>query len=260
MREHCYNKGHMKMHMKDHYQGTGKKVAFGVVLLAAGALLLAYNFDLFPQRVFDIVFSWPMILVTLGFINLYSRQSIVAGVILLLVGSFFLLPHIFAFDFNFVKLLWPAMLIFIGIMLIFRRSVNCKAHAHINATFEQTETTNTVEEDHYINEINVFSGTKKALAINNFKGGKITCIFGGGEYDLRNCMMSPGRNYIEITAIFGGATIVLPSDWHVRVDMFSLFGGFEDKRYNYNNNSDSAETMLVIKGTAIFGGGEIKYI
>ena len=50
----------------------------------------------------------------------------------------------------------------------------------------------------YIDYVNIFSGAERQLITDNFKGGKITSIFGGGEVDLTRSSLAPGDNAIEI--------------------------------------------------------------
>jgi hypothetical protein len=38
----------------------------------------------------------------------------------------------------------------------------------------------------------------------------------------------------------------------------AIFGGFSDKRERMHNLVYDQNTMLIIKGVAIFGGGEVK--
>lgn len=51
-------------------------------------------------------------------------------------------------------------------------------------------------------------------------------------------------------------SIIVPSDWTVNLQASSILGGFVDKRHNVKNTTTDRE--LVIKGSAIFGGGDIK--
>ena len=74
--------------------------------------------------------------------------------------------------------------------------------------------------------------------------------------NLLNAKLSGQNTYIDIATIFGGTTIIVPSNWNVKVDILSIFGGFADKREARDTNS--ADPMLYIKGVTIFGGGEIK--
>jgi hypothetical protein len=67
--------------------------------------------------------------------------------------------------------------------------------------------------------------------------------------------MAEGRHQLECVNIFGGSSMIVPSDWNIVVEVVSIFGGFADKRVP--TVVDPTKT-LIIKGVAIFGGGEIK--
>ncbi|MCK7523582.1 MAG: cell wall-active antibiotics response protein [Ignavibacteriales bacterium] len=63
---------------------------------------------------------------------------------------------------------------------------------------------------------------------------------------------------MNITAIFGGSTIIVPRDWNVLLNVTPLFGGFSNKIRREPNLVVDQSRTLVIKGVAMFGGGEIK--
>jgi len=54
--------------------------------------------------------------------------------------------------------------------------------------------------------------------------------------------------------------LIVPEGWTVRIKVMSLFGGFSDKHRFRLPDSDTSDSssQLIIKGTTIFGGGEIK--
>ena len=110
----------------------------------------------------------------------------------------------------------------------------------------------------YIDEISIFSGGEKIITSQDFKGGKITSIFGGSEINLLNSQLSSGTNYIDVFTLFGGSVLIVPSHWNVKVDMVAIFGGFADKRDFKSEGLDKDEPELYIKGVTLFGGGEIK--
>ena len=70
-----------------------KGIGFGLILVLAGALMLAFNFGALPQELKRVVFSWQMLLIAIGTFNLFKRQF-TSGVILILVGTFFIIPRI----------------------------------------------------------------------------------------------------------------------------------------------------------------------
>ena len=50
----------------------------------------------------------------------------------------------------------------------------------------------------------------------------------------------------------------IPADWKVAINVVSIFGGFDDKRYHIDNSQKDSENILLIKGVSIFGGGKIR--
>ena len=87
-------------------------------------------------------------------------------------------------------------------------------------------------------------------------GGDITNIFGGTEINLTQADIQ-GVATIDVTTIFGGAELIVPSHWSVKSEIVTIFGGVEDKR-TVATITETPEKALVLKGTIIFGGIEIK--
>lgn len=234
------------------------KLALGIIVILVGVMLLLRNMDIIDHYMFHILFSWQMLLIGLGFVFTIGRHSSITGIILMSTGIFFLLPDLFPFlPFEFSRLFWPLILIVTGIALIIKHNKfkNTQLNAHIKVESESTQ----VNQEDYLNEIAIFGGSKHQVVNHNFKGGKLTAIFGGAELDFRPCKLSDGINTIEIACLFGGASLIVPSDWNVQINVISILGGFADKRFvpsefQANNNNKT----IIIKGIAILGGGEIK--
>ena len=112
----------------------------------------------------------------------------------------------------------------------------------------------------FFDDFVVFGGREVFINSQNFYGGKITTIFGGAEYDLRNALLSNNGAVIDSVAVFGGCGFKVPPDWTVKNEVTAVFGGFSDKRGASPHQviSDPSKT-LVIKGFTAFGGIEIKH-
>jgi predicted membrane protein len=95
-----------------------------------------------------------------------------------------------------------------------------------------------------------------SLVSDQFRGGKITSIFGGSKINLLYCKPVEGC-VIDVVTIFGGTKIYVPENWNVKTEVVSIFGGFEDKRGNSVISRVDQSKIVVFKGSAIFGGGEI---
>lgn len=224
------------------------RAIIGVVLVVVGAFLIMRNTGIFPGFIDHIVFSWPMLLVTIGLvITLGSSENKTGGIIVMAVGAFFLVPHIFreTFDFN---MFWPAVFIIVGLIFIFSKK---------RGGWRGITTVSQVGDD-YIDIINIFSGGERQIMSENFKGGKVTAIFGGSEIDLSQAKLAQGISELEIACIFGGTTIIVPSDWNVKVEVVPVLGGFGDERKLVIGRSVDTSRQLIIKGAVVFGGGEIK--
>ncbi len=184
----------------------------------------------------------------MGLIFILSHESKVPGIILLIIGGALYVRDFFNLDFNFWQVFWPAMLIIAGVLIIFRRKVD---HSH----WEKKS----LSDDDLIDEISIFGGAEKTVMSQSFKGGKILAIFGGSTFNLVRAKLAPEKNYIEVLIIFGGMKLIVPEDWTVKIRVMSLFGGFGEKlRYKLPETGVDQGSQLIIKGTVIFGGGEIK--
>ena len=58
----------------------------------------------------------------------------------------------------------------------------------------------------------------------------------------------------------GGTELIVPSNWKIKSDVTSIFGGFNDKKYKYSTIEIEDGKELIIKGVLIFGGGEVKRV
>lgn len=213
---------------------SNKRALTGLVLVLVGTLLLLDNLGL----AFDLpryLFTWPLILVAIGLVNAFSG-NFRAATILLGLGVLFYLDR---YDFIDIKTLWPLFLIVAGLAYLLKN---------------RERTRKSEENNDFIDEVSIFSGTEKKYTSDKLKGGKITSIFGGSEIDLRGSKAEHGA-VIEVFTLFGGCDIYVPSDWKLDVDTVAIFGGFADSRSNIN----PASTATVrIKGFTMFGGGEVK--
>lgn len=226
-----------------------RTLGIGIFIILLGLVFLLNQLNLIPYHVADVIFSWPMIIIALGAYNLLFTQNRTFGFILLIVGGFFLLPEIFDLPYNFRRSFWPVLLILVGLFIIFRSGLIRK-----QGEFKIPEGGNM----DYIDEVNIFSGSEKRIAIKNFRGGKITSIFGGSEVDLTGSTLAEGTNVVEIFYMFGGSTFILPADWTVTNKVTSILGGFSEKGTIIATDNSTNTKTLIITGFVMFGGGEIK--
>ena len=222
----------------------------GIVLMFLGLFLIADLADIVPWRMRDFLFTWQALLIFLGLIFLSNKENKGTGVILIVIGSFFLLPRVIDVPYYWRSLFWPSLLILLGVVVIFGSRRRGSGGTYFGGSKRKGST------EDLLDDVDVFGGGDRIINSQNFQGGKITHIFGGSKYDMSNARLAPGRNHLEIVWIFGGSKFIIPEGWDVKVEVTSIFGGFSDKRVRSMVVKDT-DRSIIISGTCIFGGGEI---
>ena len=227
----------------------------GIVLMILGLFLIADLADIVPWRMRDFLFTWQALLIFLGIIFLSNKENKGTGVILIVIGAFFLMPKILD-ESRFVhlpdywhRLFWPSILIILGLVVIF----SARRHGGGGTYFGHRKKESS---DDVLDDVAIFGGGDRIISSQQFEGGKITNIFGGSKYNMSGARLAPGRQHLDVVMLFGGSKFIIPDNWNVKVEVTSVFGGFSDKRVKSMVEKDQDKT-LVITGVAIFGGGEI---
>jgi len=225
-----------------------RRLWIGVGIILLGLLFLGNNFGILDYEIRRYIFRWEVVLIFLGIVFLAGRGKRSTGVILLVIGGAFYLRDFLHYNLSFWQIFWPAMLILAGLLIIFRHQLDSGRPG-----------STVISGDDVIDEIALFGGGDRVVTSQQFQGGKVTTIFGGLNYNMLKAKLAPGENYIDVFCLFGGMKLVVPEGWTVKIRVMSLFGGFSDKsRYKIPEANTDMGYVLVIKGTVIFGGGEIK--
>lgn len=221
------------------------RLVLGLGIILIGILFLLGNFDIIDPH--EYLRFWPAILIVIGISYLIQCQQgsgRMWGIILTFIGSAMLLDRMYFIRFSLWDY-WPLILVFVGLMMIVRSSVFRQHNPH-----QFPESSDAIN---YIKTIAVMGGFRRMNNSQEFKGGELTAIMGGLEIDLREASIK-GEAVIDVFAIMGGMEIRIPEDWVVIIEGFPFMGGFEDKT---RPPKDSTK-RLIIKGTAVMGGVEIK--
>lgn len=201
----------------------------------------------------DFLFSWQMFLIALGiFIGIRKNFEGVGWMILILIGSIFLINEFFVFG-ELRKFILPIIFIGSGLFFIFRPS---RSKNYVEDHESGTSPIAGATGQDYIDTTSIFGGSKRKIFSKNFRGGDMTNIFGGSEIDLTQADIN-GTAVLDVTALFGGATLLVPSHWNVISEaVAAIMGEVKDKRVM--KTLPEANKTLVIKGTVMFGGIDIK--
>jgi len=244
--------------MNKNDNNTTVRLIAGLILIVLGGLFLLDNYGIIYFSLPNFLFHWEFILIAIGIFVLTTSKNKTLGIILIGVGLFNLFPQF-----------WPLILVGLGIYIILRRNRPSNSKVNVGIHSEDGKTTVNIdsEESTYssrsfqdsIDDVSVFGGGTKNFSSKNFRGGKLTAIFGGSDIHLENCQLAHGKNELDLFVMFGGYTIYVPQDWNVIVDLVPIFGGFSDKRIKDPNRVYEEDKILLIKGLVLFGGGEIKF-
>jgi hypothetical protein len=231
---------------------TGRIFA-GLIVIAVGSILLAERAGAeFPFW----LISWPMLLIVLGFYLGFRHTFRGPGwIIMILVGSAFLIDRIIP-DLEFREYVWPIVIIGIGLAIMVRPKRKNRDLFRGNWNDRMRDQPKSTED--FLDSVTIFGGIKKNIFSKDFKGGEVVTIFGGTELNLMQAdMVTPIE--LDITQIFGGAKLVVPPHWRIQSqDIVSIFGGVEDKRPVVAESNYDSSKILILKGTNIFGGIDIK--
>ena len=105
--------------------------------------------------------------------------------------------------------------------------------------------------------VTIFGNDKKKKNKKNKRGSENIYAFGGVEINLTQADIN-GTATIEVVQLFGGTKIIVPPHWKVLTDeLVCVFGSLEDKRQVAGSVVDGSK-ILVLKGTCIFGGIDLK--
>ncbi len=247
-------------------QKSGKALV-GLVLLGLGFILLLRTLNIFfiPSW----IFSWPVFLILIG-IFIGSRQGYdrPSAFMPIAIGALFLSNKIIP-GMELSRFFWPILIIGLGTWLVFGRKKGFKSEDFTNwdkrvdpenkdnnfsGEAAERPTSEPLTEDK-IESVSIFGGVKKNIVSKDFKGGEIVNFFGGCEINLMQADIK-GRVKIEVVQVFGGTKIIVPANWTIHSEMVAIFGGIEDKRPPQLNAIP--DKVLVIEGTSIFGGIDIK--
>jgi predicted membrane protein len=244
---------------RDLHRPKGRIMAgFFLLLVGAAFLLKEISFPFFPSW----LFTWPMILIVLGiFTGIRNDFRNPVWIVLIIVGGIFLVDEA-DLGVEMHRFIAPAVIIGIGLVLILRpkRYRNWerkdwpdwkKAQIVSEAKGFETSTSS----DDFFESTSVFGGTKKVIVSKNFKGGDITCFMGGCEVDFTQADMQVPA-VVDVTQLFGGTKLIVPSHWQVKTEMTAVFGSIEDKRQQ--PLSADQNKLLILKGTSFFGGIDIR--
>jgi predicted membrane protein len=217
----------------------------GRTIIGTLLILLGAGFLLGQMHVWDfgaiLGTWWPLILIVIGAIQLATRSAPVVGaIIVIVIGLVFQALTLHLLPVNAWPLFWSALLVVVGLWLLVGRG------------FRMAEATSSAE---VISVLALFGASNPRSMATTFRGGSVTTFFGGSEVDLRASKLAPDGARLEVTSVFGGATIKVPSDWPVEMTGLPLLGGWSNRAHPAEH--DPGEPRLRVSCFVMFGGIDV---
>jgi predicted membrane protein len=229
-------------------------------------------------------------------VNKKPNPAMLAGVLVIAVGTVLLLNQFGILPNGFILHFWPAVLIVVGIIkavagdnradrvvggclvlggVLWQTNSIGLTHLTLNqiwpvsiilvgvllivhAMSEHSGRDIKFTTDPESGSFYIFGGGERQVNAKDFRGSKMFAMFGGYEVDLTHADMEGTQAYVEANAIFGGGEIRIPMNWKVVVQGTGIFGGYNDKTHYMQTDPSAPVKTLYVRGVAIFGGIEIK--
>lgn len=222
-------------------------ILWGCVLVALGVILGINALGIAQINIFFPGW-WTLFIIVPCAISLFGNDTDKTGDLIgILIGVCLLLACQGAIAFSVLwKLLVPAILIIIGLSIIFKDAISGKVKKEVKKLRGKTS------DKEYCA---TFSGQNIDFAKEKFEGCRLEAVFGGIKCDLREAKIEDDV-LIRASAIFGGVTIYVSEDVNVQVISSAMFGGTTNK--HSKRVQDEAKKTVFVEATSIFGGVEVK--
>ena len=99
--------------------GFSGKLLVASLFILSGILLFARNMGWITAELFSIIVSWYSLFIIMGIYSMI-RRHFVGGIILVLVGVYFLLGSLSWLPENSQAMVWPLALIIAGVLFLFK--------------------------------------------------------------------------------------------------------------------------------------------
>jgi hypothetical protein len=215
------------------------RLVWGCAILAAGIIgWLDHTGQLHASDYYQ---WWPLIVIALGLAHLPRRQW-VAAVAIVAIGVLFLpeLPFFPHMRISMILGVWPLLISAGGVTLI-RQSLGPQAQG--------------ARRDNSFHSVAIMGGVGRGVASSDFVGGDVVAVMGGCEINLANAKIT-SEAVIDVLAFWGGIDIRVPRGWRIENHVLAILGGVVDKT---DGNAPAGAPTLIIRGSAIMGGVEIKH-
>lgn len=239
-------------------RSPGAQLFIAIFLIGAGTLLFLDSIGILP--VHNIWDFWPLILIVIGVFKLRVRgvAEQLLGAFLIVFGVLFLLLSLHVFAIRSWSGSWPLslMLIAFGVVALIKTVEATQAtRPRVGFPAQPAAPLGNILDEH-----SFFGNIKRRLDTQTFAGGRLECIFGSIEIDLRYTQIdSTDRSAnLDVNCIFGSAKIRVPDTWLLSIQAPAILGNIEDKTIRPRTTAGVEPATLVISGQSVFGTIELE--
>ena len=216
---------------------------WGLLLIIIGLIFGLNALEITNINIFFDGF-WTLFIIVPCFIGLFKDSDKASNLIGVLIGVLLLLvcQNIISLELVW-KLFFPAVLIVVGISIMFKGTANSKVEKEMEKV---TSSNGNIEFCSTFREQNIKYDEK------TFDGASVSAYFGELTFDLRDTNIKKDV-IINAQAVFGSIKILVPTNVNIKTKGTPIFGSVENKV----KKGDGSVTIYV-NGSAIFGSIDIK--
>jgi predicted membrane protein len=218
---------------------------FGIFFIVLGIVICLKYLGVILNIDYSVI-VWSFVCLAGLVMVINDKKFSVFPSLLIVIGLWNTLKEANIINYSIFHFIWPICLITIGLSLIFSNKLFSKRN---NLKIKNDGSTLVFN--------GIFSGIEQRLSTNPFKGLNATALFGGVDLDLRDVVIVDKEVVIDVSAFFGGVTIIMPDNkYNVVVDdSIAMFGGVDNK---YKGIFEEGKNTIYVNCRAIFGGVEMK--
>jgi predicted membrane protein len=212
----------------------------GIALVVVGTLLLLSTTGVVELG--DLIRWTPSLLILLGILMMVANRfrRNVGPAILIAVG---VVVQLIVLDFDVVSLLWPVLIILIGVAILFSRGRrSSRTTGEQSARFADVDFST------------VLGSTDRRVSPDDLNGQEIVTVMGESKLDMRDISITDLPAELCVTCVMGQVNIRVPSDWSVAINNSTVMGDSKDDR---RGASSSTHADLTITGTVVMGSLKI---
>jgi predicted membrane protein len=240
----------------------------GLIIVLIGFWLLMRTMGIFPLFPFGWMihrFWVPALFIGLGVLLLTRRQTRERGFLgsfFILFGVFFLFGSMNLWGFEYRKWIGPAILIWLGVVFLMKGQRSPREPFQRPEGFQRPDpfarpqspkspfnSEPSTDSSDFIHATAILGAFNRRCLSQQFRGGDVTTIMGGGKVDLRDAQIGENDARVDVFTLMGAIEIQVPPGWTVEPRLTPILGGFEDK----TNREQHGAKRLIIDGTAVMG-------